>query len=50
MKYYSKEASYAESFPQAVELVKSLAKKGDTVITMGAGNVDEVADMLIDSK
>ncbi len=37
---------YAESFQQAAEIIKSLAKNGDTIITMGAGNVNEVGDLL----
>lgn len=37
---------YAENFQQAAEIIKSLAKKGDTIITMGAGNVNEVGDLL----
>lgn len=46
-KDYSKEAIYAESFSKAVAMAKSIAKKGDTIITMGAGNVDEIANILV---
>lgn len=48
MKILSKEAIYAESFSKAAEAVRSLVSSGDTVITMGAGNVDEIADLLLD--
>lgn len=47
MKNYSKDAIYAESFQDAADIVKSKAKKGDIIITMGAGNVDDVADLLL---
>jgi len=49
MKEYSKDAIYAESFREAADIVKRTAKKGDMIITMGAGNVDEIADLLVDS-
>jgi len=48
MKNYSKKAIYAKDFQDACNIVKSMAKKGDTIITMGAGNVDEIADMLLE--
>ena len=48
MKSYSKEAIYAKSFSDACSIVKSIAKKGDTIITMGAGNVNEIADLLLE--
>ena len=48
MKNYSKEAIYADSFQDACSIVKSIAKKGDTIITMGAGNVDEIAYLLLE--
>ena len=47
MKNFSKEAIYAESFQNAADIVKSLAKKGDIIITMGAGNVDQTVDFLL---
>jgi UDP-N-acetylmuramate--alanine ligase len=47
MKEYSKDAIYAESFPDAAQIVKAEAKKGDMIITMGAGNVDDIAEMLV---
>ncbi len=47
MKNFSKEAYYAENFRDAANIVKSIAKKGDTIITMGAGNVDETADLIL---
>ncbi len=48
MKNNSKEAIYAASFQDACSIVKSIAKKGDTIITMGAGNVDEIAELLLE--
>ncbi len=47
MKEYSKTAHYAENFQVAADIIKSLAKKGDTIITMGAGNVNEIVDLLL---
>ena len=47
MKNYSKDAIYAGSFREAADIVRSMAKKGDIIITMGAGNVVDIADMLI---
>lgn len=47
MKNYSKGGIYAESFQEAADLVRSIAKKGDIVITMGAGNVVDIADLLL---
>ncbi len=40
---------YAESFQAAADIIKSLASEGDTIITMGAGNVNDVVDLLIDN-
>lgn len=42
-----KGAIYAESFQEAAELVKSMVQGGDTIITMGAGNVDQIGDLLL---
>lgn len=50
MKKYSKEGIYAESFEEAAEIVKSLVEEGDIIITMGAGNVNEVADLLLETQ
>jgi UDP-N-acetylmuramate-alanine ligase len=47
MKNFSKQAYYAKSFEEAAHIVKSIAKKGDTIITMGAGNVDETAELIL---
>ncbi|MFA6983168.1 MAG: UDP-N-acetylmuramate--L-alanine ligase [Sedimentibacter sp.] len=47
MKNYSKGGIYAESFQEAADIVRSIAKKGDIVITMGAGNVVDIADLLL---
>lgn len=44
---YNKDGHYAESFGAAAEIVKKLATEGDIVITMGAGNVNEVVEYLI---
>lgn len=46
-KFYNKDGHYAESFHGAAEIIKSLAQNGDLVITMGAGNVNDVVDYLI---
>ncbi len=43
---YGVEGRYAESFKAAADIIRTLAAEGDTVITMGAGNVDEVAEYL----
>lgn len=47
MKEVNAKGVYAESFEEAVKLVKNMIEEGDTVITMGAGNVNEVIDLLI---
>jgi len=46
MKDHFKDAYYAENFQAAADIIKSLAREGDTIITMGAGNVNEVVDLL----
>ena len=48
MKEKSKNAYYAESFQAAADIIKSMALEGDTIITMGAGNVNTVVELLID--
>lgn len=48
MKNYYREAIYAKSFRDACSIIKAIAKKGDTIITMGAGNVNEIADLLLE--
>ncbi len=45
----NKDGYYAESFQAAADIIKSLASEGDTIITMGAGNVNDVVDLLIDN-
>lgn len=45
---YGKNGYYAESFQAAADIIKSIAKKGDIIITMGAGNVNDVADLLVE--
>ena len=47
MKNYSKDALYAGSFREAADIVSSIAKKGDIIITMGAGNVVDIAELLL---
>jgi len=46
MKEVNAKGVYAESFEEAAKFVKELIEEGDTVITMGAGNVNEVMDLL----
>ncbi len=46
MKELGKDGHYAKSFETAAGIIKSLANEGDIIITMGAGNVDEVAYLL----
>ncbi len=40
-------ASYADSFEHAAEKSRELAKEDDIILTMGAGNVDRVATLLL---
>ena len=40
-------AAYASSFEEAAFMVRKLANPGDLVITMGAGDVGRVADLLL---
>jgi UDP-N-acetylmuramate--alanine ligase len=47
IKKYLPQAYYFDSFEKAADFVKNEAKRGDMVITMGAGDVYEVADFLI---
>ncbi len=47
MNALNKKGYYAESFQEAANIVKSLVCEGDTIITMGAGNVNDVADLLL---
>ena len=44
---HDKDGRYAESFQAAADIIKSLAQEGDTIITMGAGNVNDVAELLV---
>lgn len=46
MKEQSDKVYYASSFDEAAEMVKGFVQKGDTIIAMGAGNVNEVLDLL----
>jgi len=46
MKEVNAKGVYAESFEEAAKFLKGLIEEGDTVITMGAGNVNEVMDLL----
>ena len=40
-------ATYFATLPEIVEHVSDLAGQGDLVVTMGAGNIWEVADELV---
>ncbi len=40
-------AAYAASFTEASDMVRKMANPGDLVITMGAGDVHRVADLLL---
>lgn len=44
---YNKDGYYAESFQEAADIIKNIAQKGDIIITMGAGSVNEVIEYLI---
>ena len=46
MKEVNAKGVYAENFEKAVMLVKDMIEEGDTVITMGAGNVNEIIELL----
>ncbi len=46
MKSMNKAGHYADSFQSAAEIIKSLACKGDTIIAMGAGNVNDVINYI----
>ncbi|HAQ39706.1 MAG TPA: UDP-N-acetylmuramate--L-alanine ligase [Clostridiales bacterium] len=50
MNILNKKGHYAGSFRDAADMVISMAQDGDTIITMGAGNVNEVADLLMTDK
>lgn len=50
MKKDSKEGLYAENFEEAVEMAKSMAHEGDIIISMGAGNIDQIGDYFIKDK
>lgn len=50
MKLLNKHGYYADSFQAAADIVKSLAREGDTIITMGAGDVNNVAALLMEQK
>lgn len=46
----SKNATYIKEFKDVAEYFKKNAKEGDLVITMGAGDVYKIGEMLIDKK
>jgi len=46
MNSLNKSGHYADSFQSAAEIIKSLACKGDTIIAMGAGNVNDVIEYI----
>lgn len=41
-------AAYLPSYDAAVRLIREIAQAGDTVMILGAGTIDRVADMLMD--
>ena len=45
-----KDAKYIGDFEEIVKYVKENAKKGDIVITLGAGTVTDIGPMLIEEK
>jgi UDP-N-acetylmuramate--alanine ligase len=45
-----KNVMYISSFDDIVKYLDSVSTRGDLIITMGAGNIDNVADMFIDHK
>lgn len=46
MKEINANGVYAKSFEDAVNLLNDIVNEGDTVITMGAGNVNELIELL----
>ena len=38
---------YKKTFEEAADFIKAQAKRGDIVITMGAGDVYKIGDMLL---
>ena len=42
-----KDARFVENMPAAVDLLSELAKSGDVVLTLGAGNVYQVGEQLL---
>ncbi len=46
----SQNAQYAESFEAAEELLRSWAKPGDFIITLGAGDVNSICTALVEEK
>jgi len=43
------DAWYAESIPAAVEKIAAIAKDGDVILTLGAGNVSQAGQLLLDA-
>lgn len=43
------DATYAASFPDAVARIAANAKRGDVVLTLGAGSVSQVGPMLLEA-
>ena len=48
MKAYDKEALYMKSFDEIAAYLKAHATAGDVILTMGAGNVNQIATLLLD--
>ena len=44
-----KQARYASSFAEAVELVRKHAQQGDVVLTLGAGNVSQLGPQVLEA-
>lgn len=45
----NKNVKYVENFDKCVDIIKSTAKKGDIVMTIGAGTVTKIGPMLVDN-
>lgn len=37
---------YAKSYEEAADIIREAAREGDTVMILGAGTVDKIADIL----
>ena len=48
IKSRGKDAIYIPEFEDIANYIKEHAKPGDLVLTLGAGNVNQIADLLLD--